>query len=64
MTTDLVRNACDRVRRLPVTTFLRTGDALHLACARAFRFNEIYTSDRHMLAGATHFGLTGVNLLD
>ena len=64
VTTDLVRNACDRVQRLPVTTFLRTGDALHLACARAFGFNEIYTSDRHMLAGATHFGLTGVNLLD
>ena len=24
----------------------------------------LYTNDRHMLAGATHFGLSGVNLLD
>ena len=64
VTTDLVRDACERVRRLPARTILRTGDALHLACAREFGFTEVYTNDRHMLAGARHFGLTGVNLLD
>ena len=64
VTTDLVRDACERVRRLPARTFLRTGDALHLACAREFGFKKVYTNDRHMLAGASHFGLTGVNLLD
>ncbi len=64
VTTDLVRDACDRVRRLPARTFLRTGDALHLTCARAFGFTKVYTNDRHMLAGARYFGVTGVNLLD
>ena len=64
VTTGLVRDACDRVRQLPARTFLHTGDALHLACAREYGFREVYTNDRHMLAGASHFGLTGVNLLD
>ena len=62
--TDLVRATCERVRQLPASTFLRTGDALHLACAREFGFKKVYTNDRHMLAGASHFGISGVNLLD
>ncbi|HJN44475.1 MAG: hypothetical protein CL477_09240 [Acidobacteria bacterium] len=64
VSTDLVRETCERVRRLPSPTLIRTGDALHLACARAFGFKEVYTNDRRMLAGASHFGLTGVNLLE
>ena len=64
VSTDLVRTTCKLVRGLPPDTFLRAGDALHLACAREFGFREVYTNDRHMLAAASRFGLTGVNLLD
>jgi predicted nucleic acid-binding protein len=41
------------------TVYLRTGDALHLTTAMDFGESEIWTSDRHLLAAAGHFGLTG-----
>ncbi|MEO7145658.1 MAG: type II toxin-antitoxin system VapC family toxin [Bryobacteraceae bacterium] len=44
---------------LPATVFLRAGDAIHLASAAEAKFDEIWTSDRHMLAAAPHFGLIG-----
>jgi predicted nucleic acid-binding protein len=43
--------------------FLRAADALHLACAEANGFSEIFTNDRHMLAAAAAFGLQGRNIL-
>jgi hypothetical protein len=48
---------------LPRTVFVRSGDALHLACAEEHGFQEIYTNDRHMLQAAKHFHVTGVNVL-
>jgi predicted nucleic acid-binding protein len=50
------------ISALPATVFLRAADALHLATAKQTGFSEIYTSDRHLLAAAPHFGLTGVCL--
>ena len=40
---------------LPSTVFVRSGDALHLACAEEHGFQEVYTNDRHMLQAAKHF---------
>jgi predicted nucleic acid-binding protein len=44
---------------LPPTMHLRAGDAVHLVTARHAGFSEIWTNDRHLLAAAPHFGLTG-----
>lgn len=48
---------------LPSKFFLRAADALHLSCAAANGFTEVFTNDRHMLAACTAFGLEGRNLL-
>jgi predicted nucleic acid-binding protein len=48
---------------LPSTVFVRSRDALHLACAEEHGFQEVYTNDRHMLQAAKHFHVVGVNVL-
>lgn len=62
ITDDLVHEARKRFSGLPATMFLRASDALHLTCASEHGFTEIYSNDRHLLAAAPHFGLTGVTL--
>ena len=47
------------VQALPPNVFLRAGDALHLASARAARFRDIWSNDRHLLKAARRFGLKG-----
>lgn len=44
---------------LPPATHLRAGDAVHLTTALDLGESEIWTNDRHVLAAAEHFGLTG-----
>jgi predicted nucleic acid-binding protein len=64
VTSALIRHVCRQVQGLPNRVFLRAGDALHLGCAGANEFKEIYSNDRHLLAAAEHFGLTGINILN
>ena len=63
VTSELLEKARRTVLDIPTTVFLRSGDALHLACAEEHGFEEVYTNDRHMLQAAKHFHVTGVNLL-
>ena len=44
---------------LPRNTYIRAGDAIHIVSAIDAGFREIWTSDRHLLAAALHFGIKG-----
>ena len=59
----LIRTACECTAKLPPAAFLRTADALHLACAADAGLKEIYSHDRHLLAAAPHFGLRGIDII-
>ena len=52
-----------RTRALTVSAprdlFVRTADAVHLATAQELGERDVWTNDRHMLAAAPYFGLTG-----
>jgi predicted nucleic acid-binding protein len=63
VTSELLEKARTTVLDLPGTVFVRSGDALHLACAEEQGFKEVYTNDRHMLQAARHFHLIGVDVL-
>ena len=41
------------------TVYVRAGAAAHLVTARESGFEEVWTSDRDLLAAAEHFGLEG-----
>lgn len=55
----ILREVERRFRDLPTKVFLRTGDAIHLVSAHLEGFTEIWSSDRHLLAAARFFQLTG-----
>jgi predicted nucleic acid-binding protein len=59
----LIEDANRAFQTLPASLFLRTADALHLVWARAQGFTDIYSNDRHLLAAAPHFGLSGKNVI-
>jgi predicted nucleic acid-binding protein len=56
---EVLSRAAEIAVRLPPAMFLRGGDAIHLASARDAGFQEIWSSDRHLLAAASHFHLNG-----
>ena len=47
------------IKSLPTGSFIRAGDAIHLASAMEAGLDEIWTNDRHLLAAANHAGLRG-----
>jgi predicted nucleic acid-binding protein len=55
----LLRKTSALTLAAPRNLFLRTADAVHLATAQHLGELEIWTNDRHMLAAAPYFGLTG-----
>lgn len=48
-----------RLLSAPKDLFLRAGDAFHLTTAEDLGEPEVWSSDRHMLAAASYFGVTG-----
>jgi predicted nucleic acid-binding protein len=48
-----------KIGKFDASVFVRAGDAIHLVTAADAGFNEVWTSDRHMLAAAERFGLRG-----
>jgi predicted nucleic acid-binding protein len=63
VSSELIQKACKHVASLPSTIFIRSADALHLACAAENGFTSIYSHDRHLLGAAEHFGLEGKDIL-
>lgn len=59
VTDRLLRKMAAQIGTLPMTTYVRAGDALHLTTALDLGEVEIWSNDRHLLAAAEHFGLTG-----
>jgi len=59
VTEALVRRTCALMVSAPRDLFIRTADAVHLATAHEAGERDVWTNDRHMLAAAAYFGLTG-----
>lgn len=59
VTERLLTKMANLIGSLPPNIRVRTGDAVHLTTALDLSEREIWTSDRHILAAAEHFGLTG-----
>jgi predicted nucleic acid-binding protein len=55
----LLRRTSALIVSAPRDLFIRTADAVHLTTAHEAGENEVWTNDRHMLASAAYFGLTG-----
>ena len=62
VTSSLIEAQASRMVALPRDVFLRAADALHLACAAEAGLHEVYSSDRHLVAAAPHFGVRAVTL--
>jgi len=60
----LLRRTSALMVSAPRDLFIRTADAVHLATAHEIGERDVWTSDRHMLAAAAYFGLTGRSVQD
>ncbi len=63
VTQALLDSVFSTYKSLAPSLFVRTNDALHLACALEQGFQEIYSNDRHLLAAASAFSLDGINVI-
>jgi uncharacterized protein len=59
VTAALLRRTSALLLSAPQDLFLRTADAVHLTAAQDAGEREVWTNDRHMLAAAGYFGLSG-----
>ena len=59
VTEALLRRTSALMISAPRDLFIRTADAVHLATAQEIGERDVWTYDRHMLAVAPYFGLTG-----
>jgi predicted nucleic acid-binding protein len=59
ITEPLLRRTSARMISAPGDLFIRAADAVHLGTAHEIGEREVWTNDRHMLAAAAYFGLTG-----
>ena len=59
VTEGLLRRTSALILSAPQDLFIRTADAVHLITAKEAGEREVWTNDRHMLAAAAYFGLTG-----
>jgi len=55
----LIGRVSAAMKSLPAGVFVRSGDVVQLVSAQDAGEREVWTSDRHMLAAAPHFGLAG-----
>jgi predicted nucleic acid-binding protein len=49
---------------LPLSTPLRSADAIHLASAFVLGLPQIFSNDRHLLGAAKHFSIAGLDVID
>lgn len=59
ITEALLRRTSALIVSAPRDLFIRTADAVHLTTAIEAGEREVWTNDRHMLAAAPWFGLSG-----
>jgi uncharacterized protein len=59
VTEALLRRTSALILAGPRDLFIRTADAVHLATAHEIGEPIVWTNDRHMLAAASYFGVTG-----
>jgi predicted nucleic acid-binding protein len=59
VTEALLRRTSGLMLSAPPDLFLRTADAVRLMTAHEIGESSVWTNDRHMLAAAPYFGLTG-----
>jgi uncharacterized protein len=55
----LLRRTSRLILSAPSDLFIRTADAVHLETAHEIGERDVWTNDRHMLAAAAYFGITG-----
>ncbi len=60
---DTIFAACRTVEAISGGPFLRSADALHLACASENGFKSVFSHDKIMLASAKYFGLKSIDIL-
>jgi len=60
----IVRRSSDLLKTLPAGIYLRAGDAIQLFSVQEAGESEVWSNDRHLLAAAPHFGITGRRVSD